>query len=166
MTSWPTWDAWLSTLPAETRDEAIALAELFEQRGAPDAQEWARSEIAENIAQMARFLILRKLWQDTVSPWMDPDSLQQMDPARRLLAAGAHPHDVLLVARAAAFDALVAVVELLDAGIDWEVAPDGPGWSLMETNAAGVPTGRAVSGLQESLLETEPSGSDSDDLWD
>jgi len=48
---------------------------------------------------MARFLMLRRLGQDVVAPWMEPGSLGQMEPARRLLATGANPHDVLLVAR-------------------------------------------------------------------
>ena len=166
MNSWPTWDEWLDTLPAVRRDRATALADLFELRGAQDPQDWARSEISENIAQMARFLILRRLWQDVVGPWMEPDSLQQMGPARRLLANGANPHDVLLVARAGAYDAMCAMVGMLDAGIDWEVAPQGPGWSLMETDGDGALTGRAISGLHESLLETDPSGNDGDDLWE
>ncbi|MET7395497.1 hypothetical protein ABZS66_18610 [Dactylosporangium sp. NPDC005572] len=129
MNSWPTWDEWLDALPADQRDRAMALAELFEQRGAHEPQDWARSELSENLAQMARFLILRRLWRDVIGPWMEPDSLQQMEPARRLLANGANPHDVLLVARAGAYDAMVAMVGMLDAGIDWKVAPkvrDGP----------------------------------------
>ena len=163
---WPTWNEWLNTLSGDARERATALAELFQQRGARDPQDWARSEISENIAQMARFLILRRLWQVALSPWMDPDSLRQMEPAQRLLAAGASPHDVLLVARAAAYDALFAMVESLDAGVDWETAPNGPGWSLMETDAEGALTGREVSGLHESLLDVDPSGNNGDDLWD
>jgi len=166
MNSWPTWDEWLNGLPEDTRERAIALAALFEQRGARDPQDWARSEISENIAQMARFLILRRLWRDAITPWTDPDSLRRMEPAQRLLAAGANPHDVLLVARAAAYDALFAMVEAIDAGIDWETAPDGPGWSLMETDAECALTGRDVSALHESLLEVDPSGNNGDDLWD
>jgi hypothetical protein len=166
MNSWPTWDEWLDTLPTDERDRAIALADLFERRGAPDPRDWARSQISENIAQMARFLILRRLWRDTVGEWMDPDSLSRTDPARRLLASGANPHDVLLVARAAAYDAMVAVAGMLDAGIDWEIAAEGPGWSLMETDAEGAPTGRTISGLIESLMATDPSGNDGDDLWE
>ncbi len=166
MNPWPTWDEWLDTLPADARDRATALAGLFEQREANDPQGWARSEISENFAQMARFLMLRLLWRDLVGPWMDQDSLPQLEPARRLLAAGADPHDVLLVARAAAYDAMVAVVGVLDAGVDWEVAPEGPGWSLMETDADGALTGRAISGLHESLMEAVPPGVDADDLWD
>jgi hypothetical protein len=166
MDLWPTWIDWLDTLPADERDRAMALADVFERRGAHDPQDWARSEVSENFAQMARFLILRRLWQDVIGPWMEPDSLQQMEPARRLLTAGANPHDVLLVARAAAYDAMVAMVEMLDAGIDWEVAPQGPGWSLMETDADGALTGRPISALHESLLATDPSGNDGDDLWE
>lgn len=166
MDSWPTWEEWLNTLHEDTRERAIALAELFQERGARDPQDWARSEISENIAQMARFLILRRLWQDALSPWMDPDSLRQMAPAQRLLAAGADTHDVLLVARAAAYDALFAMVETLDAGVDRETAPDGPGWSLIETDTECALTGREVSALHESLLGVDPSGNDGEDLWD
>jgi hypothetical protein len=36
----------------------------------------------------------------------------------------------------------------------------------METDGDGALTGRAISGLHESLLETDPSGNDGDDLWE
>jgi hypothetical protein len=61
---------------------------------------------------------------------------------------------------------MFAMVATLDAGGDGEAAAEGPGWSLMETDAGGAVTGRSISGLHESLLETEPSGSAEDDLWD
>ncbi|GGN48245.1 hypothetical protein GCM10010109_85230 [Actinoplanes campanulatus] len=72
-----------------------------------------------------------------------------------MLASGADPHDVMLAGRAAAYDAMVAMVamvEIVDAGVDWDVAPDGPGWRLMETDSDGESTGRPVSALHESLL--------------
>jgi hypothetical protein len=96
---------------------------------------------------------------------MDPSSLPHNEPVRRLLAAGADSHDVMLAGRAAAYDALVAMVGIIDAGVDWDVEPDGPGWCLIETDSDGEPTGRPVSALHESLLETEPSGTDGEDLW-
>jgi hypothetical protein len=166
VSSWPTWDEWLASLPAEARDRAIALAASFERRGAHDPQSWARAGVDDDVAQMARFLILRRLWADVVGPWMTQDSLPDVEPARRLLAAGADAHDVMLLGRSAAYDAMVSMVGIIDAGADWDIAPDGPGWSLMETDADGESTGRPVSALHESLLETEPSGNDGENLWD
>jgi len=58
------------------------------------------------------------------------------------------------------------MVGILDPGIDWEVAPEGPGWSLMETDGNGALTGRAISALHKSLLATQPSGADGNDLWE
>ncbi|MET7672626.1 hypothetical protein [Micromonospora luteifusca] len=82
------------------------------------------------------------------------------------LNAGADPHDVLLVARAAAYEAVVAAVCILDEGGDPNARESDPGWHLVETDADCNPTGREIGGLHESLLETDPSGHEGADLWE
>jgi hypothetical protein len=151
VTSWPTWDEWLATLPLDVRDSAISLAARFEELGAPDSEVWVRSEISENIPQLARFMILRSLWREAISPWMDVGALNDLAAARRLIDAGADPHDVLLVARAGAYDAVAAAVGVLDEGGDPDAGENAPGWHLVETDAECNPTGRDIGGLHESL---------------
>ncbi|GAA2193736.1 hypothetical protein GCM10009848_54930 [Micromonospora lupini] len=166
MTFWPTWGEWLATLPPDVRDSAVSLAERFEELGAQDPEGWARSEISENIPQLARFMVLRALWREAISPWMDASALSDVAAAQRLIEAGADPHDVLLVARAGAYEAVFAAVCILDEGGDPNARESDPGWHLIETDAECNPTGREIGGLHESLGETDPSGNEGADLWE
>jgi hypothetical protein len=50
-------------LRGEDRRLARELAERFRAVGAQDPEEWAASEVAEDIPQLARFLFLRCLWR-------------------------------------------------------------------------------------------------------
>jgi len=50
-------------LPPEDRRRAEALAERFRAAGAEAPEEWAASEVEEDIPQLARFLLLRRLWR-------------------------------------------------------------------------------------------------------
>jgi hypothetical protein len=165
VTSWPTWDEWLAPLPTDVRDSAVSLAKRFKELGALDPEEWARSEISENIPQLARFMVLRALWREAISPWMDASALSDVAAAQRLIEAGADPHDVLLVARAGAYEAVAAAVHILDGG-DPHARESDPGWHLVETDAECNPTGREIGGLHESLLETDPAGNEGADLWE
>src|SRR4051812_13061607 len=102
-------------------------AERFKELGAQDPKEWARSEISDNIPQLARFMVLRALWREGISPWMDAGALREVAAARRLIDAGADPHDVLLVARAGAYEAVAAAVHILDEGGDPDARESDPG---------------------------------------
>ncbi|MCW3820872.1 hypothetical protein ONA91_41270 [Micromonospora sp. DR5-3] len=166
MTFWPTWGEWLATLPPDVRDSAVSLAGRFRELGAEDPEEWARSEISENIPQLARFMVLRALWREAISPWMDASNLSDVAAAQRLIDAGADPHDVLLVARAGAYEAVVAAVGIIDGCGDPNARESDPGWHLVETDAECNPTGREIGGLHESLGETDPSGNEGADLWE
>ncbi|MEU8185521.1 hypothetical protein AB0B86_32640 [Micromonospora sp. NPDC049047] len=166
MTFWPTWDEWLATLPPGARDSAVSLAERFKELGAQDPEGWARSEISEDIPQLARFMVLRALWREAISPWTDVSALHDVAAAHRLIESGADPHDVLLVARAGAYEAVFAAVCILDEGGDPDARESDPGWHLIETDAQCNPTGREIGGLHESLGETDPSGNKDADLWE
>ncbi len=50
-------------LPPEDRTRAEELAERFRTAGAEEPEEWAASEVEEDIPQLARFLLLRRLWR-------------------------------------------------------------------------------------------------------
>jgi hypothetical protein len=46
-----------------------ALTATFAALGAPDPGEWARSEVDEDIPQLARFCFLRSLWPKLIDTW-------------------------------------------------------------------------------------------------
>ncbi|MFJ6200235.1 hypothetical protein [Micromonospora sp. NPDC092111] len=110
-------------------------------------------------------MVLRALWREALSPWMDASALSNVAAAQRLIEAGADSRDVLLVARAGAYEAVFAAVCILDEGGDPNARESDPGWHLIETDAECNPTGREIGGLHESLGETAPSGSEGADLW-
>lgn len=137
----------------------------FEALGAADALDWARSEIDENQPQLARFVLLRSLWRGAIDGWADPEALEQVAAARRLLDAGANRNDLVLLARAVAYEAVFAAVDELDCGGDVNVSGMDVGWVVMESGEGGSSTGRPLAGLHEDLLTMDPSGRDGADLW-
>ncbi|MEU4131071.1 hypothetical protein [Streptomyces wuyuanensis] len=91
--------------------------------------------------------------------------MEQVAAARRLLDAGADKDDLVLLARAVAYEAVFAAVDELDRGGDVNVSGADVGWVVMESGEDGSPTGRLLSGLHEDLLTMDPSGRDGADLW-
>ncbi|MEU2655140.1 hypothetical protein ABZ615_07430 [Streptomyces sp. NPDC007325] len=130
-----------------------------------DPQDRVRSEIDENQPQLARFLLLRSLWRGAIDGWADPEALEQVAAARRLLDAGADRRDLELLARAVAYEAVFVTVDELDCGADVNVSGVDVGWAVVESGENGTPTGRRLSGLHEDLLTMDPSGRDGADLW-
>ena len=145
------------------------LTERLRLLGAPDPEEWAASELEEDLAQEARWLAIRHVWPDAIDSWT-ADNVRLVPAAQRAVAAGADPEDVARAMRAAAYDAAFAVLSRIDEGCDPLAPEDAPGWELVEIryDAAGdgAPTGREVGGLHESLLGADPSGREGADLWE
>lgn len=160
-----TWQSWLSGLVPSKRAAAESLRTQFEALRAADASTWARSEIDENQPQLARFVLLRSLWRGAIDGWASQGALEQVAAARRLLDAGANRDDLVLLARAVAYEAVFAAVDELDCGGDVNVSGVDVGWAVMESGEDGSPTGRRLSGLHEDLLMMDPSGRDGTDLW-
>ncbi|MEU8302060.1 hypothetical protein AB0C84_00750 [Actinomadura sp. NPDC048955] len=159
------WDRWLTGLPEQQRTTATGLRDRFARLGAPGPGEWARSEVSEDIPQMARFLLLRRLWEEAINGWGDPGAVENIPAAARLLTAGANRDDIVLAMRTAAFEAVFATLLAIDEG--GPITPDDqplPGWRLHETDSTGRDTGRRLGGLYESLRETAPSERDAQDL--
>jgi hypothetical protein len=164
MSSWT--DA-LATMNAENRAAAIMLHDRFALLGAADAEEWALSEISENIPQLARFLALRRIWPDLIDAWAAPDALESSPAAARLLAHGADRQDLVRLSRLSAYETAFALLARLTAQGHDELAPGpAPGWRLMETAPQGELTGRTVASLHESLLSLDPSGREGQDLFE
>ncbi|MFI9100064.1 hypothetical protein ACIGXA_06040 [Streptomyces fildesensis] len=160
-----TWQSWLSGLAPSRRSAAQSLRTQFEALGAADAPDWARSAIDENQPQLARFVLLRSLWRGAIDGWADPGALEQVAAAQRLLDAGADRDDLVLLARAVAYEAVFAAVDELDSGTDVNVSGVDVGWVVMESGEDGTPTGRPLAALHEDLPTMDPSGHDGADLW-
>lgn len=160
------WGEWLNGLDQQRREEATRLRDTFARLGEDDPESCARSEVSEDFAQLASFLVLRSLWRDAINVW-SPDSVGQSPVASRLLEQGADVDDLVTFARAASYEAVFATLyNLTSEQSDPELADDEddlPGWRLMETRDEEL-TGRGVDMLHESLLSMDPSGNEGQDL--
>ena len=170
---YPTYDEWLAKLPEAERERTLKLVAQFKEFGAHEAEDWARSEIHEDLAQLARFVVLNSLWRDQIDmftvytdAWL---AMCRSDAGRSLpiyedgaaalkniQAAGVAKEDLGKLARWIAYLVTFGVITRIDAGYDPK-AKTAPHWKLMEFTPNGEPTGRVVGGLHESLLEFEES---------
>lgn len=114
-----------------------ALTERMAELGAPDPGSWAGSEISEGIPQQARYLVLRRIWASTLTPWRDPGMLRRNEALAQLLDRGADPEMLAEALRGVVFDAVSGVIMVIDEGYDPDAPDDAPGWALGETGSGG-----------------------------
>lgn len=145
--------------------ELAALARRMAELGAPEPDDWARSEIREGIPQQARYLLLRRIWANALTPWRDLGMLRRNEALAQLLDQGAGQELLAEALRRIVFDTVHELIMIVDEGHDPDAPDDSPGWTLMETGSGGNSTGRRVGGLHESLLEVDPNGIEADDFW-
>jgi hypothetical protein len=145
------------------------LSTLFRKLGAPNPETWARSQVNENIPQLARFLFLKQAWKliipDDDTNWIS--QIQQValnkpggdagEATARLLAAGADEGDLTKVVRVMQWRLLSGLCELLDDPGDIGVEVADVAWRLFQVDESDRPIA-VIGGLVESVLETEPSG--------
>lgn len=145
------------------------LTALFQKLGAQNPGAWARSQINENIPQLARFLFLRQAWKlvvnDNDSSWID--EIRRANPNKpggdanpvieRLLAAGANEDDLTKLIRVMQWRLLFGLCQLLDdpGTIESEVCDIA--WRLFQVDESDHPIA-IMPGLAESVLETDPTG--------
>src|SRR4249920_877561 len=137
---WPSFDEWFASLTTDDQDRTRALVEEFRSVGTEDPEGWARSQISENIAQLARFLVLRRVRKLCLEKWMrfDLDKLARYDEdfqdlLERLRAAGLKDAEIAQFAQKVAAIAAWDVVEVIDEGHDPDAPATMPGWSLEES---------------------------------
>lgn len=159
------WQEWLNSLDVPRKAAAEPLRAQFSALGVTDPLDLIKSELMEDIPQLARFVLLRSLWHGAINGWGEPGSLDQLPSAQRLLAAGADQKDLVCLVRAVAYEAVFATLDELDTGGDVNASGVEAGWVVMESGEDGSPTGRALSGLHEDLLTMDPSGREGADLW-
>ncbi|MCX0244191.1 hypothetical protein [Streptomyces drozdowiczii] len=144
------------------------LVRLFDALGAEDPEGWAESEAEEGLPQLARFRLLRMVWQDidawstTATDWV---AAYRRDGAaggavERAVRLGLTVEDLGEIAREVARETAFAMLQGLDdpdrGDEPDEVAGRLPGWFLGENSAHGGPTGRILNALHEDLNEAEP----------
>jgi hypothetical protein len=168
-------DDWLQSLDADTRTKAQQMIDRLARLGAADAAAWVQSELQEDIPQAARFLILRRLWRD-IDDWRDnaaayvPGMIAHAEKApnapfadgeralKRMVELGVPVAEIGAFARMVAYEAMFAVVEVIDEGYDPDADEGVPGWGLIEVGAEGELTNRQIGGLHEGLLSLDPTG--------
>jgi len=149
------------------------LTSLFRRLGAPDPEDWASSEIKENIPQLARFLFLRSAWKlivdednyEWISETITQSARRPNDPCaglgpslRRVLDQGVEKQDINDIVRIKQYELLFGLLYMLDDPSDLEPELGETGWVLDEVDASGKRTGRIVQGMYESALDMDPSG--------
>ncbi|MBA3658024.1 MAG: hypothetical protein H0W67_00315 [Gemmatimonadales bacterium] len=155
------------------RDQRIAdLTELLTQLGAPDPAAWARSEVEEELPQLARYLFLTHAWRHVVDEgdeswidaWLEEAERQPRAPGaaigpalRRLLAGGAARSDLTDLVRVMQYSVLFNLCLLVDDPPPAIETISGQQWALVEVDQEGT-VGRHIAGLHDSLLETDPTG--------
>jgi hypothetical protein len=137
------------------------LRHALDELGCDDPDGWARSEIEENIPQLARYRFLHTLWPQLIDGWRN--GVINISAAQRAQQAGADRDDLTQLARAVAYETVFAMLTHL---ADDQAADGGlPSWALVETDPGGTPTGRHLDALHEDLLTLDPSGREGRDLW-
>ncbi|MFF2384570.1 hypothetical protein [Streptomyces sp. NPDC058108] len=159
------WQKWLNSLDMPRKAAAESLRAQFSTLGVANSLDLIKSEVMEDLPQLARFVLLRSLWHGAIDGWTESDSLDQLPAAQRLRAAGADKEDLVRLVRAVAYEAVFATLYGLDAGGDVNVSGVQANWVVMESCEGDSPTGRAMSGLHEDLLSLDPSGGEGADLW-
>ena len=148
------------------------LTALFRKLGAEDPAGWARSQIAEGIPQLARYLFLRQAWRNVVSEddpsWINDEIADGVkrpgDPyagvgkaLARLRDLGAADDDIVDVVRGMQAGLLFNLCYLLDDPGDVEPEVEDVCWRLVQTddddNVLGI-----INGLHESVFEVDPTG--------
>lgn len=128
------------------------LAERMRQLGAEDPEGWASSKLKEDIAQEARWLVIRQV-REAIT-WTG-ENLGQIPEVAALLEAGVDAQLVLAAVREVAREAAFTVLDVIDSNEDPDAPEDSPGWMLFEgrLDRGGEPclTGRDVGALHESL---------------
>jgi hypothetical protein len=149
------------------------LVDLFRRLGAPSPEDWAHSQVAEGIPQLARFVFLKQAWSNVVpegnTAWIEdairsakaqPDAPYAGLGAAlaRCKAAGASSDDLTEIARCVQAELFFAIAYLLEGPSDDAGVDVGVSWGLFETDERGHPTRRRIGDLHESVLELDPTG--------
>lgn len=152
------------------------LTARFIAAGARDPEGWARSQLAEGIPQLARYLALKDAWAEVIGDgdhkWIDSAVRQSAanpeEPyagvghaLKRLLAAGASREDLAEVVRGMQAQLLFHLLYTFTAGDHPRTSDtefEGLAWSLRAVDRDSGKQVYELSALHESMLELDPTG--------
>ena len=158
-------------MPIPTSEEE--LTRLFRELGASSPEQWARSQIAEGIPQLLRFLFLKSAWKNIPNEgdftWIETEIQEaNADPDRpyaglglslsRCINQGVSIEDLNEIARCLRAQMLFSVGYLVDGPEYFLDSIEDISWGLFQTDADGRPVGKQISGLHESVLEFDSTG--------
>jgi hypothetical protein len=148
------------------------LTALFEKLGARGPEDWATSQLDEDIPQLARFLFLRQAWRSVVDD-NDPSwianaiaSAESKPHApyagaghalRQLRGRGATDAELTDLVRGMQAELLFQFCYLLEDPGDVEPEVADVAWCLVQVDDDGNVLAN-IEGLHESVLETDPTG--------
>lgn len=149
------------------------LAALFQELGAEAPEQWAHSQITENIPQLLRFLFIKNAWAtipdngDTTWIKREIDNATANPTApyaglgmalARCKAKGVDDEDLTEIARCLKAQTLFHTCYLMDGPTDLPEALEDVSWGLFQLDDIGRPFGRKIGGLHESVLGFDPAG--------
>jgi hypothetical protein len=157
---------WLASLPPDTQRHARELVEQFRALGAEDPESWARSQISENIPQLARFLVLDRVRRECFEKWYARDALNSAarydndfeDLLGQLREHGVRDDTIAALAHAVARQTAMDVVYIIDEGHDPNAPRHTPSWSLQETDAKGEPMDGASAACTKASVSLMSGG--------
>jgi hypothetical protein len=79
--------------------------------------------------------VLRRIWATALMPWRDPGTLRRSETLVQLLDRGADQELLAEALRGVIFNAVSAVIVIIDEGYDPDAPDSAPGWTLVETGS-------------------------------
>ena len=155
-------------------DEIKELSDLFRKLGANDPENWAHSQVAEGIPQLANYLFLREAWRQIVAAgdrtWIESYVRSfEKDPKgpyggvgwalKRLQAKGATADELSHLVRGMQAELLFGFCYLLEDPGELEEEVSGTHWTLFLLDDDGRPVS-PMYGLHEAVLGTDPTGNE------
>jgi hypothetical protein len=173
----PSPPTWLERLEPKERTRATKLIRALERLDMPDAEGIARADLKSGLPQAARAVLVRMVWQELVDGWgRDPAAVHDAAAAlgrqkafagaemavRRLLDGEPEGEDLPLVVRVVALRTAARLFEILARGraARGNSGRDLPGWRLVELDAEGEPTDRALQLSEDDVLRLAPAPGD------
>jgi len=151
-------------------EELRQLTEVFQKTGAPQPEDWARSQLEEGIPQLAVYCFTKSLWEGVVDE-NDPDWIDEQIEASAKWPHGecamAGPALTEMLSRGVSREAITDLVRVMQYQtlfhvcvlIDGASVPDLPvkDWTLYQTDDEGKPLD-IIQGTHEVLVSLDPTG--------
>ncbi|NRQ32983.1 hypothetical protein HII36_14200 [Nonomuraea sp. NN258] len=160
------WEEWCAALPREEREVAHAmLIKVADLGSTEDLRGVIWSELDQGAPELARFLLLRRIWLTLIRSWSENDNLRGLRAIERLVDQGVDLNDLKSLAQEISYETVFGLLYLLDLGHD-DTMSGMPGWRLLEVDSDRNSVGRSMGGLHESLLGADPTGNEGMDFLD